>query len=195
MKAFGDRSWLIALSLMLAIALTRFNHFGSALALPDASLAVFILGGLYLARSPLALPVFILLLAESAAVDYYAINVGGVSDWCVTPAYGLLAAVYGLLWYMGRLYSTQHQSTMQGFFSLLTFSAVISSLAFVLSNVAFYLFSGRYAAMSALEYSSRVKEYFTSYVLVALFYVALAAGIQLLLVALRRSNQNNLHAR
>ena len=184
MKVFEDRAWLIALGLMLAIALTRFNHFGSALALPDASLAVFILGGLYLARSPLALPIFTLLLIESAAVDYYAINVGGVSDWCVTPAYSLLAVVYGLLWYMGRFYSAQHQATTKGFFGLLAFSAVASSLAFILSNLAFYLFSGRYAAMSALEYGNQVKEYFASYVLVALFYVAIVAGIQLLIAAL-----------
>lgn len=195
MKVFEYRSWLIALGLMLVIALTRFNHFGSAFVLPDASLAIFILGGIYLARSTISSSVFMLLLAESAAVDYYAINVAGVSDWCVTPAYGLLAVIYGLLWYMGRLYSTQYQTTMRGFFGLLTFSAVASSLAFILSNLAFYLFSGRYAAMTALEYSVRVKEYFASYILVTLFYIALTGGIQLLVVALGRSSQNNLHAR
>ncbi|MFM2396754.1 MAG: hypothetical protein RLZZ144_4 [Pseudomonadota bacterium] len=194
MKAVKDRSWLVALGLMLAIALTRFNHFGSSFAVPDASLAVFILGGLYLARSPLAMPVFLVLLAESAAVDYYAISVGGISDWCVTPAYGLLAVVYGMLWAVGRLYATRHSLTTSGFFNLLAVATVASSAAFILSNVAFYLFSGRYAAMSAIEYTSRVKEYFSSYVLVALFYVALIAGVQLLIAALRRPTQQKTHA-
>lgn len=189
MKIFENRFYLVAMGLMLVVALTRFNHFGSAFAIPDASLAVFILGGLYLARSPLSFPVFILLLAEAAAVDYYAINVGGVSDWCVTPAYGLLAVVYGMLWYVGRLYAMQYRLSVSGIFNLLGVAAVASGLAFILSNVAFYLFSGRYADMSVIEYVTRIQAYFIPYVLVTLFYVALASGVQLLVTMMRLSVQ------
>jgi len=194
MKAVEVRSWLVALGLMLVIALTRFNHFGSSFSVPDASLAVFILGGLYLARSPLAMPVFLILLAESAAVDYYAISLGGISDWCVTPAYGLLAVVYGMLWTVGRLFANRYRLTSTGFFSLLAVTTAASSAAFILSNVAFYLFSGRYAAMSAVEYASRVQEYLASYVLVALFYVALVSGVALLFKTSQRAVQQKSNA-
>ena len=194
MKVFTQRSGFILIGLMLAIALTRFNHFGTALALPDASLAVFFLGGLYLARAPFALAAFIALLMESAAVDYYAINVGGVSDWCVSPAYGLLALVYGVMWLAGRLFAHRHQLSNPGLFELLAVAGVASSVAFILSNVEFYLFSGRYSAMSALEYASRVQTYFASYVLVAMFYVAVAFSLQMFYLALTSKNTKNTHA-
>lgn len=39
---------LIGLTLAALMALTRYGHFGSAVSLPDASLAVFFLAGFYL---------------------------------------------------------------------------------------------------------------------------------------------------
>jgi len=41
---------MVIAGLVLLMALTRYNHFGSSVALPDASYAVFFLGGLFLGR-------------------------------------------------------------------------------------------------------------------------------------------------
>ena len=51
MTNIQTRAIVIFVALATLMAATRFNHFGSAVSLPDASLAVFFLGGLYLSRS------------------------------------------------------------------------------------------------------------------------------------------------
>src|SRR3990167_728974 len=59
-------------TLAALMAATRDHHFCSALHLPDASLAIFLLAGFYLPRW--AFPV---LLVEAGLADYLAINYGG----------------------------------------------------------------------------------------------------------------------
>src|ERR1035438_5697145 len=99
MKLLHTRTWMIAAGLMLAMAATRFNHFGSAFSLPDASWSVFFLGGLYLSKyTRISIAVFIALLLQAGLMDSYVTTIQGVSDWCVTPAYWFLIPTYGSLW-------------------------------------------------------------------------------------------------
>lgn len=170
----------VAATLAVLMAVTRFHHFGSAISFPDASLAIFFLGGLYmarLARAPVA--VFIFLVLEAGLIDYYATSVQGVSDWCVTPAYWFLIPTYGSLWLAGRWFAIHHTMEGRGLVVLAVTAWAASSFAFVLSNSAFYLFSGYFAGLSAVEYASRVTPYYGSYVSAAMLYIACAAGIQM----------------
>lgn len=185
MKIFENRSWMVIASLMLAMALTRFNHFGSSVALPDASLAVFFLGGLYLSKFSKARWVFVALLIEAALIDYYAITVIGTSDWCVTPAYGFLALAYGAMWFAGHWFAPRNTLTGRSLFGVFAVAAIAGTLAFVISNASFYLFSGRYAEMSAVEYSSRVAQYWSSYIGVAVLYVACAIAAHMIFILLK----------
>ncbi len=193
MKIFENRSWMIIAGLVLAMALTRFNHFGSSVALPDASLAVFFLGGLYLTRFHHARWVFLALLAEAALVDYYAITAGGTSDWCVTPAYGFLAFAYGAMWFAGKWFAPRHTLSGRSLFEIMIAVTVASTLAFVISNVSFFFFSGRYAEMSAYEYTSRVVQYLGSYVAVALMYVACAVAANMVVILLKGKAHSGSH--
>ena len=84
---------------------TRFHHFGDVLHLPDASMALFFLGGLYL-RKHWQFAAFI---ALAVVIDWIAIEHAGVSDFCVTPAYSFLLPAYAVLWYGGRLYADRLQ--------------------------------------------------------------------------------------
>lgn len=168
---------VIALILALLMALTRFDHFGSAVSLPDASLAVFFLAGFYLPA--LAFPA---LLLEAVAIDYLATTIGGVSDWCITPAYAFLAFAYGALWLAGRWYGRRHTLAWR---SLLPFAAaaVVAMLtAFVISNASFYLFAGYFGEMAASEYAARVVRYLPGYLQSALLWLVVAAGVHTLLV-------------
>ena len=193
MKIFENRSWMIIAGLLLAMALTRFNHFGSSVALPDASLAVFFLAGLYLAKFNGARWVFITLLAEAALVDYFAITIDGVSNWCVTPAYGFLAFAYGAMWFAGNWFAPRHTLTGKSLFEIFTVATAATTLAFIISNVSFFLFSGRYAEMSALEYTSRVVQYLGSYVAVALMYVACAVAAHMVVLLLKGKAHSGSH--
>jgi len=116
----------------------------------------------------LAFPV--LLLAAGAA-DYFAINYAGVSGWCFSPAYWFLIPTYAVLFYAGRFYVTRHTATLRSA-GLFTVTALLSTTAaFVLSNVSFYLFAGRFADMSVMEYANSVAHYFLPYQLSALIYL------------------------
>lgn len=85
--------------LALVMAATRVNHFG---ALPDASWAVFFLGGFYLRGS--ARWAFPLLMTEAVLVDFFVIRSSGMDFWsayCVSAAYWCLIAAYGAMWLGG----------------------------------------------------------------------------------------------
>src|SRR5512143_268737 len=172
----------ILAGLALLMAVTRGSHFGSTSYLPDATLAVFLLAGFLLpAFSRVAMLVFGLLLLEAGGIDYYAINVAGVSDWCVTPAYWFLIPTYAVMWLGGSWFARQQQ---KGWRSLLQFAGaswLATSVAFLISNGSFYLLSGRYNDMGLGEYSASVAQYYPSYLAGSLMYLALAAVVYVLL--------------
>lgn len=178
MKLLSQRRVLIGMALVALMAATRMHHFGSALHLPDASLAVFLLAGFFFA-SPL---LFGALLLEAGALDYVAITHLGVSDFCVTPAYGFLIPTYAVLWLSGRYYARIHQHGLRslGVFAGIAFAAV--NVAFLISNGAFYLFSGRYPDMSLAEYGARIAQYYLPYLTGAAVYLIPAALLYALLV-------------
>jgi len=167
-------------ALAALMAATRFEHFGSAISLPDASYAVFFLGGLYLTRSVRAsTAVFAALIIEAGLIDYYATSVQGISDWCMTPAYWFLVPTYGSLWLVGRWFALRHEMEGLKLIGLALAASAACSFAFVFSNATFYLFSEHFADMSASEYASRVAQYYGPYVTAALLYIACAIALHM----------------
>lgn len=186
-------TWIVA-ALILLIALTRYNHFGSTAALPDASYAVYFLGGLFLGRVRGALAILALLLVEAALVDYYAINFAGVSGWCVTSAYGFLVFAYSALWFVGRWYAPRHDLTVKGLSGLFAAAVAAGSLAFVIANVSFYLLAGYFGSMGVVEFTASVAQYYGSYVTVAVIYIGCAVVVQMLLAMLNAKQQRDSRA-
>jgi hypothetical protein len=181
MNILKNKTFGIAAALVLLMAMTRYNHFGSAMALPDASYAVFFLGGLFLGRVRGALLILALLLLEAALVDYYAINFREMSGWCVTSAYSFLVFAYGALWFVGRWFAPRHDLTAKGLSGLLLAAVAAGSAAFLIANVSFYLLAGYFDSMSVVQYVSSVAQYYLPYVAVTVFYVTLAVAVQSLL--------------
>jgi hypothetical protein len=163
----------IALLLGLVMVATRYHHFGSAINLPDASLAVFFLIGLYLRPS-----LFLAgMLVEAGLIDYFAITAGGMSDFCVTPAYGFLIPTYGVMWFAGRWVAGRIQVRWRSLLPLFGALFVASSIAFLISNSAFYILSGRFPELSWMQYSERVARYYLPYVTSTFGYVVFAAFV------------------
>lgn len=154
-------------ALMLA---TRFHHFGTALHLPDASMALFFLGGLYLRRH-WQFAVFIVL---AVAIDWIAIEHAGVSDFCVTPAYSFLLPAYAVLWYGGRLYADRLQPSWRSMTGAALVALACASLSFAISNGAFYWLGGRYANPYVAEYLARAWQWGPLFVRTTLAYVVVA---------------------
>lgn len=180
MKVLQNKTLWIATALVALMAMTRFNHFGSSVALPDASYAVFFLGGLFLGRVRAALAILAVLLVGAAMVDYYAINFAGVSGWCVTQAYSFLVFAYSALWFVGRWYAPRHDLSGKGMLGLFAAAVAAGSLAFVIANVSFYLLAGYFGSMSIAEFTASVAQYYGSYVTVAVIYIGCAVIVQML---------------
>lgn len=163
---------LSCLLLMVMIA-TRFHHFGDLLHLPDASMAVFFLGGLYLRRH-LGYAVFLL---AAVAIDYFAITGRGLNffdHYCVTPSYAFLLLAYAVLWYAGRWYAPRMPAGWRGFGRALGVAFAAASVSFLISNGAFYWFGGRYAEPNFAEYLSRVWRWGPLFVRTTMSYIAVA---------------------
>jgi hypothetical protein len=180
MKNAQTRTVAVFAALAALMAVTRFDHFGSAVSLPDASYAIFFLGGLYVARSASSsIAAFFALIIEAGLIDYYATSIQGISDWCMTPAYWFLVPTYGSLWFVGRWFALRHTMEGRGLIGLAVAAWAASSFAFIFSNATFYVFSEHFASMSVTEFVSRVAQYYGSYVSVALLYIACAVALHM----------------
>ncbi len=171
-------------ALVLLMAATRFySHFGSAVSLPDASLAVFFLAGFYLARTawPAAVA-FVFLLLVAGGVDYYAIAFRGVSDACISPAYWFLIPTYACLWYAGRWFAARQQMNWSNLGLLAAAAWCSTTAAFLISNTSYYLLSGHVSNPGPMQYTAGIAKYYPPYLSCTLLYLACAAMLHVLLV-------------
>jgi len=162
-----NQKYITILALSLLMALTRSDHFGSAISLPDASLAAFYLAGLFTG----GIASLILLLTQAALLDYIAITHWQVSDYCISPAYVFLIPTYAVMFLAGR-WSAKYYRTFNINNSIhqLSYLFMAGSIAFLISNGSFYLLSGKFPDMSVLQYSERVIKYYPAYISSTLLY-------------------------
>jgi hypothetical protein len=161
------------IALMLVMVATRFNHVGTLLHLPDASMAVFFLGGLYL-RGHWR---FAVLLALAFAIDWAAIRLAGVSDFCVTAAYAALPVAYGVLWYAGRALAARLSGRIAMLALAWAVGVVAAALSFLVSNGAFYWLGGRYPDPHLAEYLARAWQWGPLFVRTTACYLAVALAL------------------
>ena len=138
---------LIGLALAALMAATRGQQFAPlGQHLPDASLAVFFLAGFFLrGRAPGGIGVFAALFALATAFDLAAIGWGGVSSYCLTPAYWMLVPAYGAAFGIGRWYAGRHEDAVSTLPLLAGALLTAGLLAELFASGGFYLFSGHFA--------------------------------------------------
>lgn len=175
MSLTAQRTLILTL-LALTMAATRGAHFGP---LPDASWAVFFIGGFYLSTwTRWAFPA---LMALAVAVDYVAITRSGASFWqhyCVSPAYWCLIPAYFSMWAGGLWLQRRKVGLDLRSLGLLTASLVVSVVVcqFV-SQGSFYWFSGAVAAPSVAGWWTNYTDWLGPYMLTAAKYTVVAAGL------------------
>lgn len=168
-------AWFQLLALLMVV--TRSYHFDSLTHLPDASLAVFLLAGMVL-----PFVAFPALLLVAGLVDYFAINYGGISDWCASPAYWFLIPTYAAMWYAGKFYRAHRHPSWRGLALFAVTAFVATNIAFVISNGSFYLFSGRFADVTAMQYTASMAQYYLPYLISVFLYLSIAVVAQVVLV-------------
>lgn len=158
---------LILLGLGIALAVTRTSHFGTSEILPDASLAVFLLGGLLLGR----VCGFAVLMAAAFGADVLSAQTAEQAGWCLTPAYWGLVPTYATLWLAGRWLGRRHQAGKLDFVQVAGVSVAAVAVAFVISNVTWFAFSNTVNAMTLADYGLAVAKYFPPYLGSAMLYL------------------------
>jgi hypothetical protein len=161
----NQKSLWVGIALFAAILLTRSSHFGTSVALPDATLAVLFVGGLlrFNVRWLLAT------IAVAFAVDFYAVGIAGVSDYCMSLGYWGLIPTYAMVWAIGRFASKrEHPFTLS---TLAPAAFVSTSAAFVMSNAFWYAFSDKVSALSIYQFTQAVAEYYLPYLGYTMFYL------------------------
>lgn len=185
-----QRSLILAV-LALLMAGTRAGHFG---ALPDASWAVFFVGGFALSTwTKWAFPV---LMAMAVAVDYVVITRSGASFWqhyCVSPAYWCLIPAYFSMWGGGLWLRRQNVGTDVRGFGLLVAAVVASVIACqLISQGSFYWFSGVVAERSLAGWWDNYVTWLLPYMATTAKYVAVAAGLHVVVDTLASGRRDGL---
>ena len=171
------RLWFVFAVLIL---LTRSTHLAFAAALPDATIALMLLGGMWIRRWP----GFAGLMAMAFAADWLATGTLGVPDYCLSPAYAGLVPAYLAVWLCG--WWLQAKSPHASLLAWLGTTLVASSISFMVSNAFWYAFSEGFNGWPVARFAVDVLPYYPAYAGTALAYVALAWFVRLTFLHLAR---------
>lgn len=162
------------------MAATRLHHFA---AVPDASWAVFFIGGFYLANwQRWAFPALMVL---AVAVDWFVIRSQGLSFWqhyCVSPAYWCLVPAYFALWAGAGLLRRRLSASAPVAIGQLVVALVASvAVCHLLAQGSFYWISASVADPSFAGWWKNYSDWLLPYMRVAALYVGAAAMAHVLL--------------
>lgn len=163
-------------ALAVLLAATRVHHFA---AIPDASWAVFFLGGLYLHRH--ARRAFPALMALAVLVDWAVIRGQGLSFWqhyCVSPAYWCLIGAYLLLWAGGAWVARRPLALDLRTVGRLALAVVASAAACQLvAQGSFYWISASVADPTVAGWWKNYTDWLPAYLGTMALYVAVTAAV------------------
>lgn len=158
---------IIATMMAFLMLLTRGSHVLTSVALPDASLALLLIGGLYLRKAAW----FVFFVALATVIDFGASAIDSWYGFCLTAGYWGMLPTYAAMWSAGVWLSKQADSLDVVKYSLAGLSATF--LAFVISTQTYYLFSGRFPNNGISETMQYGWDYLPSYMgFTAMYLVA-----------------------
>lgn len=161
------KHFMIAAAIAFFMLLTRGSHVLTSVSLPDASLALLLIGGLYLRKA--AWFAFFVVLAT--AIDFGAAAIDSFQAFCLTDGYWGMLPTYAVMWLAGLWLSKQANSL--GALKYALMGLLSTFLAFVISTQTYYLFSGRFPNNGLIETMKYGWNYLPSYMgFTAMYLVA-----------------------
>ena len=153
----------------LCMILTRGSHVISPFALPDASFALFLIGGMLLKKPKW----FISLFAFSFVIDLITLSVNTIYQIPINLGYLGLFASYGIMWFFGlRIANTK---SFQKFIALGVLSTLI---AFLISTQTYNLLSGTFPDITIKQSIQTGWEYLPQSFIYTMSYIMAYWGIQ-----------------
>ena len=157
--------------LFLLMALTRGSHLLTSVSLPDASFALFLIGGLLLKEPKW----FISLIAFSVVIDLVTLSMNTIYQIPINLGYLGLLVSYGIMWFFGsRIANTK------SFLNFVTFGGIATLIAFLISTQTYNLLSGTFPDITIKESIQTGWEYLPQSFIYTMSYLMAYWGIQLL---------------
>ena len=164
-KDISSKHLAIAAALAFFMLLTRGSHVLTHVALPDASLALLLIGGLCLRKAAW----FVGFVMLATAIDFSAAAIDSLQAYCLTIGYWGMLPTYAAMWLTGVWLGKQSNGLDAIKFSL---AAVVSTFAaFVISTQTYYLFSGRFPNHGLVETMQYGWNYLPSYMAYTAIYL------------------------
>lgn len=171
-KNINKKSVISFVLLVLTMSLTRGSHLLTSVSLPDASLAIFLIGGIYLKNIRFFISLFLL----GSFIDFGAASLDPKLGFCLTKGYWGLIFGYAILWLSGFYLNQRKYLQKLSVFIPIVSIAIIS--AFIISTQTYYIFSGRFGSPFLAESIFHGWEYLPQYFLSSFTYIALFWLIQ-----------------
>jgi len=173
------QQYIVGGLLLLAMILTR-GHITAHL--QDASWAIFFLVGFYLRGSSLSRYAFPLFFLAAFAIDLVVIDAQGGTHYCFTPSYPFLIPSYAAMWFAGRWFAGNYQENSIGLMKFVGAALLGTVACFLISNLGFYYFAGKFETMSLMQYAQSVAKYLPAYLTTTGLYLGFVAILHLAIV-------------
>jgi hypothetical protein len=166
-KNIDTKAFITYILLLSVMSITRGSHLLTSVSLPDASLALFLVGGIYLKSIRFFLALFLLGLVIDFGTSAFDPKLG----FCLTNGYWGLIPAYGVLWLSG--YFLHHKKLIQKLSIFIPIVSIAIILAFIISTQTYYMFSGRFGNPSFFESVLHGWEYLPQYFLSSFAYIVI----------------------
>ena len=164
----NSRVYLLA-SLIFLMLLTRGDHLLTPISLPDASFAVFLIGGMLLKKPRWFISLFIL----SVVIDLVTLSINTSYQIPINLGYWGLFFSYGIMWFFGL-----HITNTKSFSRFAIFGSLATLSAFLISTQAYNLFSGTFPEITMKESIQTGWEYLPQSIIYTISYLLAFWSIQ-----------------
>ena len=173
------KNLIVAGAITFFMLLTRGSHTLTPFELPDASLALFLLGGLLLGQSNTQRAAwFVAFFVLATVIDFGAAAFEPAQGFCLTNGYWGLIPSYGVMWLGGLWLRRQADAFDELKYAVV--SMVTTLIAFIISTQTYYLFSGRFPDNGIIESMQHGWEYLPSWMgFSAMYFVFIWAAVML----------------
>ena len=155
-------------SLIFLMLLTRGDHLLSSISLPDASFAIFLMGGMLLKKPKWFISLFIF----SVGIDLATLFINNSHQIPINFGYWGLLPSYGIMWFFGlRIANTK------SFLKFAVFGVIATLITFVMSTQTYNLLSGTFPDITIKESIQTGWEYLPQSFIYTMSYLLAYWGI------------------
>ena len=170
-QKFNKYNLILILFLIFLVLFTRGSHFLTELSLPDASLISFLILGIL---SP-SLILFFLFFILGSLIDFGSAIFDVSKGFYLSNGYWGLIPAYYVMFISGQLIESKNFLSKINLFLIILFGS--TTLAFIISTNAYYMFSGRFGNPSLLESILQGWNYYPGYLIPNIIYGLIFYGI------------------